>query len=452
MPSIDGIVSGLDTSALIDAIVEAVAGPKYIMEDQLVDSEELKDKVAGIKNRLEDMVDVMEEMDEEAEFPAFSSSLPEEGYVDMSLDTEALPGIYTFEVAALASADTQVSNGFDDRDLEGVWGEGDMLITYGSDTATITLDGTEDLDDIADLINEEVDGLTAYVLDTGEDSGNYRLVIAGEDTGAANTVDIDVSGLSLTMSISLTETVSAADAEASVNGVTVYSADGEFADVVQGMTFTAQQITTTPLVATVSRDDTALTEKVQAFVDAYNDVVSYYNTNTQFDPDNGIEGALIGDSTIRNILGTIGDLVTGQYSVGESSFESLAQIGIATSSDGTLEFDSSEFTSALDDSYDDVVALFTYDNGSGDQGPFAALRDRVSDVYIDSDGLLADKQESIEDSIEELEDRISDFEERLDDYAERLRDQFTTMETVLAEVQATQSYLTSLFSSSSSSG
>ncbi len=445
MPSIDGIVSGLDTTSLIEAIVEAVAGPKYLLEEELEQTEELKDKVAGIKNRLEDMVDAMEAMDEETEFPAFASSLSEEGYVDVTLDSEALPGVYTVDIVTLASSETEVSDGYDDRDLAGVWGSGDIVIDYGTDQFTITLDGTEDLDDIAQKITDETDGLTAYVMDTGEATGNYKLVVAGQDTGADNTVAIDVSGLSGGTTPTFTETVTAADAEAAMNGVSVFSSDGVFDDVVQGMSFTALQVTTQSTTISVTRDDTALTEKVQGFVEAYNEVLSYYNTNNTYDADAGIEGPFVGDSTIRNLINTLGDMVTGQYAIPDAAFESLAQVGISTNSDGTLDFDTAEFTDGLDDYYDDVVALFTYDNGEGDQGPFAALRDRVDDVYIDSDGLLADKQDSIEDSIEDLEDRIADFEERLDSYAERLRDQFTAMETVLAEIQSSQSYLTALF-------
>lgn len=450
MPSIDGIVSGLDTSALIEAIVDAVAGPKYLMEDELAQTEELKEKVAGIKNRLEDMVDAMEAMDTATEFPAFSSSLSEEGYVDVTLDSEALPGVYAIDINALASAESEVSDGFDDRDLAGVWGAGDVVIDYGTESFTITLDGTEDLDAIAQKINDETDGLSAYVMDTGEATGQYRLVIAGQDTGATNTIDVDVSGLTGGTTPTFTETVAAADAEASINGITVYSENSVFDDVVQGMSFSALQITTSSTTVSVTRDDAALTDKVQGFVDAYNEVISYYKTNTSYDPEAGIEGALVGDSTVRNIINNIGDLVTGAYDFGEPdefALSSLAQVGISTNSDGTLDFDTAEFTAQLDERYDDVVALFTYDNdpATGDQGPFAALRDQVNNVYINSDGLLESKQDSVEGSIEDLEDRIADFEERLASYTERLQSQFATMETVLGEIQASQSYLSALF-------
>jgi hypothetical protein len=48
MPTVDGIVSGMDTTALVNAIVEASAGTKYVMQRQLKSYENKQEKVAGI--------------------------------------------------------------------------------------------------------------------------------------------------------------------------------------------------------------------------------------------------------------------------------------------------------------------------------------------------------------------------------------------------------------------
>jgi flagellar hook-associated protein 2 len=88
-----------------------------------------------------------------------------------------------------------------------------------------------------------------------------------------------------------------------------------------------------------------------------------------------------------------------------------------------------------------VVELIT-----SDSGPLGTIRDQLEDVYLDSfDGTLKSRNDSLENSIEDLEDQISAFEARLSSYAGRLRDQFTNMELVLGELNATQSYLTQLF-------
>jgi flagellar hook-associated protein 2 len=184
---------------------------------------------------------------------------------------------------------------------------------------------------------------------------------------------------------------------------------------------------------------------VQGFVDDYNEVVNYYKVNTLYDTEKGIKGALIGDSTVRNIVEKLGSMISSQYDFG-LDFDSLGQMGISTNQDGTISFESSDFEDNMASNMDAVVSFFT-----DDAGPLASIRDRIDDVYLDEhDGNLKARTDSLEDTISDLEDSIVDFEERLESYASRLRDQFNSMEVVLGDLFATQSYLSSLFASGDS--
>ena len=49
-----------------------------------------------------------------------------------------------------------------------------------------------------------------------------------------------------------------------------------------------------------------------------------YNTNSKWDPDNGIRGALMGDSTVRGIVENMGVMVASEYDLG-GDVTSLAQ-------------------------------------------------------------------------------------------------------------------------------
>ena len=92
----------MDTTALIDAIVEASAGTKYVMSKQLDTAENKQDKVAGIKNRLDSLVDTIKTMDGPSEFPAFTSSSSDADKLDATVDTDAVPGTYSISVNSLA--------------------------------------------------------------------------------------------------------------------------------------------------------------------------------------------------------------------------------------------------------------------------------------------------------------------------------------------------------------
>ena len=430
----------MDTTALIDAIVEASAGTKYVMSKQLDTAENKQDKVAGIKNRLDSLVDTIKTMDGPSEFPAFTSSSSDTDKLDATVDTDAVPGTYSISVNSLAQSESEVSSGFADKDSTAVLSTGTFQVSYGSTTSTISIDSTTStLEGLATQL-DAVDGLASYVLDTGATTNPYKLVVMGEDTGAANSIDLSALGLTFT------ETVTAQDASFDVNGVSVSTASNTVSDAIPGMELSLKDVSTSAISIQVNRDETAMSDKVQGFVDSYNDIIKYYKINTTYDADKGIKGALIGDGTVRNIVDKLGYMVASEYDLG-LDFSSLGEMGISTNQDGTLAFESSTLKDNMSSNLDAVVSFFT-----DDAGPLASIRDRVEDVYLDEyDGTLKARSDSLEATIADLEDSIVDFEVRLDDYASRLRDQFNSMEVVLGELFATQNYLSSLFSQGGSS-
>ena len=425
----------MDTTALIDAIVEASAGTKYVMARQLDSAENKQEKVTGIKNRLDSLVDNIKTMDGATEFPSFTSSSTDADKVDATVDSDAVPGTYSINVNSLAQSESEVSSGFADKDSTAVISTGSYQISYGSTTSTITIDSTTStLEGLATQL-DAIDGLASYVLDTGASTNPYKLVVMGEDTGAVNAIDLANLGLTFT------ETVSAQDASFEVNGVTVNSASNTVSDAIPGMELSFKEETSSAINIQVNRDDSAMVDKVQSFVDSYNEILNYYNTNTIYDADKGIKGALIGDSTVRNIVDKLGYMVASEYDLG-LDWSSLGQMGISTTQNGTLSFDSSTLKDNMSSNLDAVVSFFT-----DESGPLASIRDRIEDVFLDEyDGTLKARTDSLEETISDLEDSIIDFETRLDDYAARLRDQFNSMEVVLGDLFATQNYLSSLFS------
>ena len=438
MPSVDGIVSGIDTTGLINAIVGASAGTKYVLLDQLDDYEEKAEKVAGIKNRLDDLVGVINDIDEVDEFPAFTSTTSagtgDENAVAATVGDGAVPGTYAISVSALAQSESEVSDGFADFDTTAVVSSGTYNIVYGGTSTTITIDSDSyTLEGLAEQI-DGVDGLTSYVLDTGASSDPYKLVVMGEATGATNTVDLTSLG------ITFTETISAQDATIDINGVTIYSATNNVNSAVPGMEIDLASVTTSAVSVTVNRDDDAMSQKMQDFVDGYNTVINYYKTNTLYDSEEGIKGALVGDSTVRGIIEGLASMVGAQYDLG-FDFESLGQLGVSTNQDGTLSYSSSEFKELLESDYSNVVTFLT-----DATGPLNSIRDRIEDVYVDPyEGTIKTRTDSLEDTIDGLEESIADFEARMEDYEARLRTQFNSMEVVLGELYSTQSYLTALF-------
>ncbi len=441
MPSIDGIVSGLDTTSIVNSLVAAEAVPMRLMQVDLARAESKKTKVSEFKTKLTAVSDALKEINEEDEFGEYSATLGEEGYFTATADSEAVAGTYAIEVNALAQAEVSVTQGYSDSSTA-LSLSGTLSIDYDGESTMVTVDSSTTLSDLAAEL-DEIDGLQAYIMNTGDSKAPYRLVVMGESTGSDYGVTF-TSKLSGSLAPTFTEQVAAQDAEAEINGITVYSNSNTLDDVLPGIELELTQVSDDAIDLTVNRDDDAIAEKVQAFVDAYNAMDTYYGVQTNYDADAGVKGAFFGDSTLRSIVDKLSDIVTSDTDL-TGDYGTFNEIGIEYSQTGQISLDSSTFTDALSDNYDDVMAVFT-----DDDGPAAALIDKLDDYYLASDGLIATKSDTIEDNIEDLEDAISNFEIRLESYEERLRRQFTSMEIALGQFQSTQGFLTSLMVPTSS--
>ena len=448
MPSfhIGGIVSGLDTESMISQLVSAAKGPKTVLENKQSDLADLQSSYEELSSRLTDLQSALEALDTSKEFRSLKGTSSSDA-VDVSVSGDGVSGAYSIQVNQLASSEMEVSSGFTDKSSSGVIGTGTLTITYGGTATDLTVTSSDtSLEDLVDLINSEVEGVTAYIMDTGDASAPYRLVLSGNDTGAANTIEIDASGLSGgSESFTFTEAVSAADSEVEINGVTVTDSDTTIDDVIQGVTFDLQDTTTTPATVKVGADIDGMIEKINTFVDAYNSVISYIGVESIYDEDSNTGGPFIGETTVSRLTANLRNAVSAEYSA-SSVITALSQMGFATQQTGKLEIDTDALTNALQDNLDDVVAMFTDSSGFN-----TAIKD-VIDTYIDdTDGVISDRIDSLGNQIDDISEDIDAFDEKMTAYEERLRKSFTAMEIALGKLQSAQSALEALLPSTSKS-
>ena len=443
--SLDGINSGLDTSALIGSLVAVAGAPKAKLENQQDDARDALDAVGEFKTKLAALQSSLEELSDPEAFGEYALSQSDDTAFLASVGNEATAGSYEIEVLELAKAEMEVSQGFAEKSDTGVLSTGTLSVTVGGETTDLAFDSEVTLSSMAEAL-DEVDGISAFVLDTGDASNPYKLVVLGEDTGADNSISFDTSALTGGTTPAFTEQVSAQNAEVSVNGINISSADNTLEDVIPGLDLDLTQKTTDPVTVTVNRDDTAIMDKIEGFVDAWNEIRVFHGAKSDFDADSGSKGALFAEGTTRGILDTLGlKIVTpaGESSSGEALSFSL--LGIKTTQTGNLELDRDALQDMLDSDYDFVSEVF-----SAEDGPGVTLTTLMDDTYLGTDGFLKNKEDSLEGTIGDLEDTIASFETRLQSYEDRLRDKFTNMEVALGQLQSTQSYLSALLGGTSS--
>ncbi|MFH1466312.1 MAG: flagellar filament capping protein FliD [Pseudomonadota bacterium] len=450
--AIDGIVSGLDTSSIIDSMVALYSIPRDNLEDKVSDYEGKQEKLTALMGYLQDLADATEALTSSTDFRAYTASSSDETAVLGEATGEAIPGAYTVSVGQLATSDVQATDiGCADLEAADTVAWGTYTLTYGSgDPVEITLAEDEtSLQDLADAINDQEAGVTAYIVNDGSGATPYRLVLVGQDTGAENTITFAAGTTYGAGAVpSFTQTQAPQDATFTVNGIAISSATNEVSGAVPGLSLTLTQATTSPVTIAVTRDTETMLANVQAFVDAYNDVVDYIDTNSAYNSDAGIRGEFVGESSVQRVSTGLARAVTFAY--GTEGFTSLGLIGISLDSDGNMSLDEDVFADALDEDIDSVEALFTSDTGFAAALLGAGDEVGLIDVYIDDDtGTLQSRYDSLDSRIDDLNDQIERYADRIERYEDRLRAQYEAMEVTLGALQSTTDYLEALLGSSS---
>jgi flagellar hook-associated protein 2 len=211
-------------------------------------------------------------------------------------------------------------------------------------------------------------------------------------------------------------------------------------DVLAGVTIDLVGTSDEPVDLSVTQDVDSIVEELQGFVDGYNDVLSRMDELTSFDAESLTRGILFGDSTVDLVRNRLRHVVTGAFEGAPAAVSRLFTIGITTGSGGQLEFDEAKFRDVYANNPEGVEQLFTADEtGFGD-----TIDAILDDLTRSHDGLLAQRDATLENQEELLNDRIAAMEELLDLKQARLERQFQSLETALASLQAQQTALDAL--------
>ncbi len=141
------------------------------------------------------------------------------------------------------------------------------------DAITVAVDATTTLTDLAAAINTATDDAEASVINDGT---GYRLVLKSAASGAANGITVTANATTLGMPtgpVSGGQVLQAAqDAVFTIDGLPMTRSSNNVEGAISGVSITLKSEGTSTL--SVTNDTGAIQEKVTAFVDAYNAVVT----------------------------------------------------------------------------------------------------------------------------------------------------------------------------------
>lgn len=119
----------------------------------------------------------------------------------------------------------------------------------------------------------------------------------------------------------------------------------------------------------------------------------------------------------------------------------LADLGITTKADGTLEINNDKLDKAVANNFQDVANLFTGDKG------LATRLDSKLKAYTDTNGILDQRNSILQKTLNSVDDQQAALDRRITSLQERLYKQYNTMDSLVSQLTQTTTSLTSQLAS-----
>jgi flagellar hook-associated protein 2 len=128
------------------------------------------------------------------------------------------------------------------------------------------------------------------------------------------------------------------------------------------------------------------------------------------------------------------------------SIDGLRDIGVSLDENGKLTFDEIAYDSIIVSKYDDVAMMLSAntDNQSLYGNESKGLAQDIATTLegmTDSEGIITDRSDSAEDSLEGYREELTKLEVRMEGVYQRYLNQFAAMESMMASLDTTKSYL-----------
>ncbi|APZ42997.1 flagellar filament capping protein FliD [Acidihalobacter ferrooxydans] len=442
-----GIGSGLDINSIVSKLVQADYGSQQTQiknQESTLNAElsaygSINSDVSSISDSLTSLQNLS------ASYGASSSA---SGVVSVATQSGAAPGSYNVNVTQLASAQSLASADYSSPTA--TVGTGTLTFQFGSYAngsftansnapVQVNIDSSNNtLQGVANAINQANFGVSATIVNDGS---GYKLALTSK-TGSNNELNISSSNSNLSAltynggSTGMTQTVASADAKLSINGIAVSSQSNTITDAVQGVNFTLGA--TGSATVSVTPDTNSVINAVQAFVKAYNSYAQDNSKYNSYDSKTKQAGILLGDATLRTLTSQLQNGVVSPIAGAPANYSNLMALGITAKSDGTLSLNTSQLTTALNTDYSGVITAL---QGAGKQ-----LGGAVSSM-TGANGILTARTNTINQQLTGLQNQLSTLSTQMQQQQQMLLTQYNSMDTLVANLKNTGSYLTQALAS-----
>jgi flagellar hook-associated protein 2 len=449
--ALDGLVSGLNTTELINALMDVQAIPRNLMSAKADDKKVIISQLQTLNTSLQDLAAKAKTAAKGETLTAFSATSSSKD-VTVALRSGAAALTTDIVVDRLAQKHTVVSA------ASASWPDAPPTLTLenaAGELLQVTADSSS-MSDVARAINAAGFGITASVVAAGTDAdGNplQRLQLVATESGEQGAFHVYRGDEAAVAAGTAADIATAPGAAIVVTGSdaqvrlwagtaaeqTITSSKNTFTDLFPGVDVTVAKPSADPITIGVAVDDKARTAAAADFVKQIASLLTRIDNGSkatvgESSGDTTTLGVFTGDSTVRALRQSLAQAV--QYPVDGVS---PSTIGISIDRYGALSIDQEKFGAALAADPDAVNALF-----SG----IAARVQQTTETYSDKyDGLLTARITGQQSEVDSLGKQLESWDVRLEQRRATLERTYARLETMLSQMQSQSSYLTSQLSS-----
>jgi flagellar hook-associated protein 2 len=491
---LSGLASGLDTESIVSELMSAQRLRKTKIENKKTKAEWKQDQWKELNKKLYAFyTGSLSKMKMQGSFSTKKAESSDASKVSVTAGNNAVEGTHNIKVNSLASAQ-YVTGSKLGNDVTGSTtlsslgvGEGNVTITSGTKSKTITISATT-------TVNEFIAKLKEGGINASFDTSQKRIFLSSKGSGsdgafslsAAPELDLSKIGLSsfgstdsdgsVALSGGGTMTfVSAKNAEFEYNGAAMTSSTNSV--TANGLTFNLLGTTGTGSVnINVSGNTKAVYESVKSFVKEYNELITEMNKLFEASSAKGFEPltdeqkeamsedqidkweSKIKDSLLRrdNALGSLISTMRSSLSqsiIFEGKGYSLSTFGIRTANyteKGLLHIDGDEEDSSVA-AQDNKLMQALEDNPKAVMETLNTLAGKLYTSFSENikstslrSALTFYNDKEIKKQIDDYEDDLKKLEIKLSDIENRYYKQFSAMEKAMSKMNSQSNYLASM--------
>ena len=441
-----GVGSGLELQSILDDLREVDEKQRIApLENNITNLQSQLEAFDTVQSKLLEMRGHLRDLSLESTYLSSTVSSTDETVIEATVINGAAEQSASISVSRLATKSAWLTDGLAAKDTSINESGGDLTFDYtvgDGDTVSVTVPDGTTLEGMAELINSDENnaGVTARIIDSGDPSTPFKLMLQADETGSNNSIAISATPVTVHRQEADPYDLNAA---LTVDNISYARQSNSFDDVLTGATLTLNKVGDS--FVSIKNDTQAYRDTIVGLVESYNEVVQEIGTNVSYDEESG-EFGVLARTTVQGLRHELQSLMTSIIDSGEGDVTSLFDLGMEFSQDGTITLDTAVLDQALADDSDGVRAFFLGDSDQDIEGFADKVYESLGNI-ASSGGLIETEKSTAESRISDLEDRILSETDRLNRRYDVLNRQFIQLDSYMNQMTSMSNYLQGQFDS-----